>query len=1056
MPALTNLSIRYYMGVYALIVVITVVGIYSYVALPREADPDITIPFVIVTATYTGVSPSDMETLVTRELEKEIKNIANIKEMRSSSKEGVSAITVEFDPSVDIDEALQKVRDKVNIAKANIPADADEPQVKEINFSELPIMLVNVSGEYGLTRLKKVAEDLKDQIEQIPGILEARLIGGLEREVQVDVDPERLRYYQVSMGDIIDIIRDENVTIPGGSMDVGDYKYLVRVPGEFKDPLKLRDIVIKSDNLRAVYLRDVAQVSFGYQEPASLARLNGVDCISISVKKRAGANIIEVSDAVKALLDRELPSLPGTTKISVTADSSEMTRTLISDLENNIITGLILVVGVLFFFMGLKVAVLVALAIPFSMLISFAILHALGFSLNMVVLFSLTLALGMLVDNAIVIVENIYRHAREGLPPVQAAMTGTAEVAAAVTSSTLTTLAAFFPMMFWPGIMGEFMTYLPYTVSITLSASLFVALVINPMLCATLLKVEATGRKLSEMEEAELATPLRLYRRFLVFALARRGAVFGAAAASLVFAIGLYAAFGHGVEFFPAVEPSKIFVNIEAPSGTRLAATDRFARDLEQQVRALPEIKTFVTNVGVSLGTFDFGGPGEAGPSDKARVAVDFLDRKDRALSTNDSMNRLRDYAAGMAGVNVRIEPAEMGPPTGPPVNIEISGKDYDTLAAISHEVEDTLRKIPGLVDVQNNYSIGRPELKVEIDREDAARYGLRTVNIANALRAAINGQKASTFREGKDEYDIRVRFTPQRRARIEDLQSYFVRHEENVASLTSFASISTAPGFGDIAHIDQRRVITVSSKVKSGLNENALLAEARAAVAGQVKTPEGYRIDYTGQNKDQQEAETFLTKAFIAAILLIGFILIAQFNSFTMPLIILSSVILSLVGVFLGLLATNTPFGIIMTGVGVISLAGVVVNNAIVLLDYTQKLRERGMEKTRAIITAGMTRLRPVMLTAITTVLGLLPMATKVSWDFKEMALITSSDTADWWNPMAVAVVFGLAFATILTLVVVPTMYSLLDSMVSRVWGAPLTHNGQEHTGAAHPAIPA
>ncbi|VAX20821.1 Acriflavin resistance protein [hydrothermal vent metagenome] len=1051
MAGITTYSIKNYMAIYALIFIVVVVGLNSYITLPREANPDISIPFVIVTTTYQGVAPTDIESLVTQEIEKELKNINNIKEMRSSSKEGVSAITVEFDPSVDLDEAVQKVRDKVNTAKPKLPPDADEPVISEINFSNIPIMIVNVSGEYGLVRLKKVAEELQNKVEQVAGVLKVTLAGGLEREVKVDVDPERLLYYNLSLQDVVDVIKDENVTIPGGSIDIGNYKYLIRVPGEFDDPMIIKELVLKSNNLKPVYIRDVADVSFGYKRASSFARLNGVEGVSLSVTKRTGENIIKVSDEIKKLLKLEQPSLPRTTKVRITADQSEMTRTLLNDLENNIISGLILVLIVLFFFLGIKVAVFVALSIPFSMLISFFVLQVVGFSLNMVVLFSLILALGMLVDNAIVIVENIYRHAEEGTPPFEAAMKGTAEVAKPVIISTVTTLCAFFPMVFWPGIMGEFMVYLPYTISITLTSSLFVAMVINPTLCATLLHVKAHGKKMNELNEKELGFLKSQYKRFLQIALKRRGLTFGLAIISLVLVMMVYGVLGHGVEFFPDVEPSKAFVDIEAPAGTNLKASDLFAQVMEGFIKKRDDIETYVTNVGVSTSQFDFGGMGEAGPSHKSRIALDFIDREDRTRPTYDSIDKLRQNAKKIIGANVMIDGEHMGPPSGPPINVELSGPDYDLLSGLSLQVAETLKKIPGLVDLESDYSAGRPEISVTIDREQAAKYGFSTKDIANVIRTAIHGQKASTFRQSKDEYDIRVRLQLNRRDRIEKLKSLFIKHEGNLAPLSSFAKITTSSGYGDIAHIDQKRVITVSTKLASGINQNAMLATVKEKLTEKIALPEGYRMAYTGQDKEQQESEEFLTKAFIGALLLIAFVLILEFNSFATPLIILSSVVLSMIGVVIGLMVTVTPFGVIMTGVGVISLAGVVVNNSIVLLDYTILLRERGMGKYNAIVTAGMTRLRPVLLTAITTILGLMPMAVGISFDFKKFSLITQSDSSEWWGPMAVAIIFGLGFATVLTLVVVPTLYSLLDSMASRLLGTSLTNESpldKDHTG--------
>ena len=1039
----TNFSLKNHIAVYALIVIIAVFGLISYSSLPREANPDITIPVVIVTTTYPGVSPSDIETLVTMELEKELKNLENIKEMRSSSKEGVSIITVEFEANANIDEAIQKTRDKVNIAKRHLPTDADEPIVDEVNFSNIPIMIVNISGKYSLVRLKKVAENLKDLIETTPGVLSVEMAGGLDREVQVDVDPERLRYYGLAIKDVVKVIEKENTTIPGGSIEVGTYKYLVRIPGEFEDPLKIRDIVVKTSNLKPIYLRDIATVKFGFKKVSTYARLKGVKTISLSVTKRSGENIIAVTDAIKALVDRELPSMPRTTDIKITADQSELTRTLINELENNIASGLILVLVVLFFVLGLKVAIFVALSIPFSMLISFSILHALGFSLNMVVLFALILALGMLVDNAIVIVENIYRHAEEGKTPFNAAMEATAEVAKPVVVSTITTLCAFFPMIFWPGIMGEFFVYLPYTLSITLSASLFVALVINPTLCATLMSVSYRRKAISEMDDSEVGRVMLWYKKCLKMALSHRVITIGTSLIALIAIFPLYGLLGQGIEFFPKIEPSKVFIDIEAPTGTNIMASNKLALEMEKVVEKMNDVKVYVTNVGVSTGKFDFTGAGGEGPSHKSRIAVDFIDRKDRIRSTYIPEGIFRDKAKKVVGADVQIKAEKAGPPTGAPVNVEISGHNYMMLGQISMEVEQKLRSISGLIDLRNDYSPGRPELKIEIDRERAGRYGLRTRDVAKAIRTAIHGSKASTYRQGKDEYDIRVRFREDRRDRIEKLKEFFIRHKNKIVPLTSIATITTSSGYSDIAHIDQKKVVTVSAGVAPGLNDNELLAKSRDVLEGEINLPSGYSVDFTGQNEEQQESREFLKKAFRAAIFLILFVLILQFNAITTPLIIISSVILSFIGVLIGLMVTLTPFGIIMTGIGVISLAGVVVNNSIVLLDYTIQLRERGMPKAKAIVIAGMTRLRPVLLTAITTILGLLPMDIGISFDFKAFEWITSSDSSDWWGPMAVAVIFGLAFATALTLVVAPTLYSLFDSLVLKLTGSSFNNGG-------------
>ena len=1044
MSPLTAFSIRNYMAVYAVALIIIVTGVFSFLTLPREASPDITIPFVIVSSVYPGVSPSDMETLVTRKLEKELKSIENIKEMRSSSKESVSVITVEFEPSMDINTALQKTRDKVNNARPKLPKDAEDPVITEINFSNFPIMIVNVAGKYGLARLKKVAEDLKDKMEQVPGVLEVRLTGGLEREVQVDVDPERLRYYGLGLKDVEDVISRENVTIPGGSIDIGDYRYLVRAPGEFEDTKLIKDLVVRSVNGKPVYIRDVADVRFGFKDAASYARLNESPCISLSVIKRSGENIIEVADAVKELVRLETPRMPRATQITITADQSKDTRTFLSDLGNHVITGVILVVITLFFALGLRAAVFVSLAIPFSLFIMFTVLYAVGITLNMVVLFSIILVLGRLVDDAIVVVENIFRHAQEGLSPKAAALAGTSEVMTPVLTSTLTTIAGFAPIMFWPGIMGEFMTYIPYTVIIALAASFFVAIVINPTMCATLLRVKGHRKKVSERTDAELPPLLRWYKSLLTVALTHRVATLGVSFGSLIIVMAVYGAFNHGVEFFPAGDPRKIFIDLEAPAGTRVEVTDKLAEKVEGIVKRYRETEMYVANVGVSTGMFDFGGMGEAGPGHKARIAVDFIDREERERSTHLIKDEIRKAATeSIVGAKVKVEQENMGPPVGPPIRVEISGDDYPALADLSHHVEDVIAKVPGVVDVESDYSAGMPEMRVQIDRERAANYGLSTVDISSSIRGAIYGDKASTYREGKDEYDIRVRYRKDRRDSFDKLSGYFIRHEGKEIPLSSVATMDTASGFSDILHKDQVRVVSVSAKVAAGFNAQETLERAKKAVADRVNIPEGSRISYTGENKEQKEAELFLAKAFMAALFLIALTLILEFNSVVTPLVILTSVALSIIGVLIGLLVTGTPFGVIMTGIGVVSLAGVVVCNAIVLLDYTIKLREEGFEKLDAIITAGLTRLRPVLLTAITTILGVIPMALGVNFDFNKWKFTMGSDTSQFWGPMADAIVFGMGFATILTLVVVPTLYSLLDSMMVKITGSSLTHDG-------------
>jgi len=1012
-------------AVFTVIVMSVLFGMYSYVTLPREASPDITIPYVIVSTYYFGTSPEDMENLVTKEIEKKLSEIEKIKEMRSQSGEGVSVITIEFEAKEDIDDMLAKVREKVDLAKPDLPADAEDPYISEINFSNFPILLVNISGDYDPVKLKNVAEDIQDEIENVAGVLDATLSGGLEREVQVNVDPERLRHYRLGLTDVQDAISGENLNLPGGNIDVGEYSFLLRVPGEVEDPLEIRDFVVKADEHFPIYVRDVAEVVYGFKDVASTARMEGRDCITIGVTKRAGENIVRIVEDVRALVAGMAPDLPPTTRVTFTSDQSKDIRMMVDELENGIINGLVLVVLVLVFFMGLRTSLFVAVAIPLSMLLSFVLLQALGYTLNMIVLFSLILALGMLVDNAIVIVENIYRLMEEGMGPLEAAAAGVKEVGWAVVASTVTTLAAFFPMVFWPGIMGEFMKFLPITLIITLSCSLFVALVINPVICGSLLRIKPRHEGKERLADSRF---LRLYRRVLNWSLDHRVTVLALAHLTLVLVIAVYGAFPTGIEFFPSIDPKKVFVDFELPTGSRLETTDGYVRQVEGELGQYPNIQTFVAQSGVSTGDFDFAGPA-GGPVNKGRISIDMVDRDYRERSTRETLADIRKGVGEVAGAEVTVKEMEEGPPTGAPITIEIGGKDFRVLGRIGDEVVERIRGVAGLVNLSSDYDKGKPEIEVLVDRERAAYLGVGTGMIGGAVRTAFNGSETGSFRDGEDDVDITVRLAERFRQRVEDIEDLnLVIEGGDLVPLSSVARVELGTGLGAISRKDQKRLVTVSADVEGRLDDDAL-QEVRCVLAD-YETPRGYTLTFAGQNKDQQEAEEFLSKAFIIAVFSIGMVLVLQFRSLTTPMIIIFSVLLSLVGVFSGLLLTRMPFGIIMTGVGVISLAGVVVNNAIVLLDYTIQLRQRGLAKREAVLTAGMTRLRPVLLTATTTMLGLVPMATGVSFDFKNLHWVVGSDSSQWWSSMAVAVIFGLAFATVLTLIVVPVFYSLVDSV--------------------------
>jgi multidrug efflux pump len=1090
---LTSLAVDYPTSVLVLVAIIILSGISAYIAIPRESTPEIAIPNIIVTTIYPGVAPNDIETLVTRPIEDELNSISDVKLISSSSIEGYSSINIEFEAGVDMSEARQQVREKVDIAKPDLPDAVEDPAIMEINISEFPILQVNISGDYDLVRLRDVAEDLQDRLEQIPTVLEVTLAGGLEREVQIDVDLAKLKYYDVAFDDVIGAIASENVTIPGGTIDVGGLKYLVRIPGEFEATDLIADIVLEARGGRPIYVSDVADVDFGFKERDSYARLDETPVVTLGVSKRSGENIIETAEAVRAEIAEMTPDLPPGTVIKITSDQSEDIRYMVSSLENNIISGLLLVTGVLLFALGVRTASFVGIAIPLSMLMSFSILQLVGFSLNMVVLFSLILALGMLVDNGIVVVENIYRFRERGYDRKAAAKLGTGEVAIPIIASTATTLAAFAPMAFWPGMIGEFMKFLPLTLIITLSSSLFIALVINPVLCSLMLDTE--DAKQTTMPPATkkvlvgaavlavvigliaswlptillvltaviaryvyrrvlhpvghwlmvrgLPATIEVYRVVLVWALDHRAAMLGGAVAALVAAIMVFGALNAGVVLFPEDMPvTTVFVQVEAPLGTSVESTDGIARQVETGVREIAnaqDLESMVATVGQSTsGGFGGGGVG----THLASVSVSFADFQDRVEDASLMMETVRErLEREVAGAEISIDGVEMGPPTGLPLTMEIAGEDPGLLKQLGDEVVGLLEGSPifaKLDGLESDMADGRPELVVEVDREKAALYGLNTRDIGLTIRSAINGTEASKFRDGKDEYDITVRLAEEYRNDLNSLGDLTVMHEGDQIPLSSVATWHVSEGSGSVNRKDLEKVVTVSSDVRTGFNQNAVLAEAQSVLAEfEASLPVGYRLSYAGAQQDQAEAQAFLMGAFFTAIFLIGFILITQFDSITKPLIILSSIVLSTIGVLIGLVVFRMPFSIIMTGVGVISLGGVVVNNAIVLIDYVETLRQRdGLSRREALIVGGMTRFRPVTLTAITTVLGLVPLAIGLNFDFiglyarVEPDLYWGGMQAAMWGPMAIAVIAGLTFATFLTLFLVPVMYSVLDDL--------------------------
>lgn len=1118
---LTNWSLKNKTSVMIITLLIIFFGLGSYISMPKDLFPELKMPTIYVRTVYPGNSPIDIENLITRPLEKQIKSVDGIKNLKSTSVQDNSAIFVEFNTDVDVEEALKDVKDAVDKAKKDLPSDLDmDPMVMDIDFSEFPIMNINLSGDYSLDDLKKYAEDLQDELENLDEIKRVDLKGALKREINIVVDLPRMEAMELSFNDIENAIKFENMTMSGGDILLGENRRNIRVVGEFKNVSDIENIIVKHEMEKIVYLRDIAKVIDGYEEPKSFARLDGLPVVSLDVIKKSGENLLAATDKINLLIaEFKKTRFPADLQVTITNDQSQNTRNQISNLENSIIMGVILVVLVLLFFIGLRNSMFVGIAIPLSMFMSFAILSIMGVSMNLVVLFSLILALGMLVDNAIVVVENVYRlYAEKGMSPIRAAWNGVGEIAIPIISSTATTLAAFFPLLFWKDLMGEFMKFLPMTLIIVLSASLFVALVINPVFLSNYIKKEDAEYKPNlkkALKYAGFFTGLGIlfllmgkiafgnlliafailtfintyglrpatiwfqnkllprlenfYERTLRYWLSGKRPVLLIAVylpLLMIFSFVLMGIRSPKVLFFPENEPKYINVFLEAPIGTDITATDSIVKKIERQIFDLTQndkdiISSIVSNVGEGSNDPNEG-PSQGNTPNKARITISFVEFKKRnGKSSSEVMKKISENVKDYPGIRISVDKNREGPPVGKPINLEIIGEDFEKLLFLSDDIQRKIddENIPGIEGLKIDLEVSKPEMIVSIDREKARMFGLSTAQIGSALRNALFGKEISKFKDGEDEYPIQLRLDDYYRYNIAALMNQKITFRDptngriSQVPISSVATFYNSNTYGSVKRKDLDRVITISSNVLEGYNATEINNKLKEILAS-YPMPEGYSYKFTGEQEEQAKSMAFLTKALLIAVALITLILVSQFNSVIKPFIIMISVFFSTIGVFLGLSIFNMEFVIMMTGIGIVSLAGIVVNNAIVLIDYTDLVRKRKRqeknmddddilpleEAKEAIVEAGKTRLRPVMLTAITTVLGLVPLATGMNIDFFglferfEPDYYTGGDNAIFWGPMSWTVIFGLTFATFLTLVAVPAMYLITDKINRRV----------------------
>ena len=1126
--------------IYVMIGIFFWIGLKGYFAMPREDFPEIVETKIYISTPYPGNTAEDIERLITDPLEKELKNVSNLVEITSTSQEDYSIITVEFDENITVEAAKQKVKDEVDGEKASedwptFNGAKVEPNVFDLNFSEeVPIMNINFTGDYPVEKLKEFAEHLQDEIEELSEIKKADIRGAQEKEVEVAVDIYKMMAAKVSFDDVIQAISNGNMTMSAGNLITSGQRRTIRIIGEIENPNQLNNFVVKSEN-GAVYLKDIAKVDFKEEDKTTFAREFGENVVMLDVKKRAGKNMIEAADKIKALVkEADANFYPSDLYISIANDSSTRTLNQVDDLVNNIIFGIILVVTVLMFFLGFRNALFVGFAIPMSMFMSFMILNLLGYTLNTMILFGLIMGLGMLVDNGIVVVENVYRLMDEGMSRTEAAKKGIGEIAYPIIISTLTTVAAFVPLGLWPGIFGQFMKFFPITLSVVLGSSLFVAIFMNSMLVSQFM--DTADKELSLKQLVRLSIILGGIGIFIIIfggALHGLGTVMIATAAMfwiykyalkkwatnfqkgsmvrfenwyerrlkhalkknnvywyvgltflLLFVVIILFGWSVGtqrtkIEFFPDNTPNEIFVYIEYPQGTAIEKTNNVTKEIEQRVATVLNekeymdgdnnymITSFVSQVGEGAGNpFTDGGSGAEMPH-RGKITVNFSEFKyRRGKNTEKIRQNVQEALSGIyPGLNISVEKQPSGPPAGYAINIELEGKDYDELINTAENMLNFInsKNIAGIEELKVDVNKGKPSMQVVVDREKAGELGVAVGQVGNQLRRSIFGEKAGVYKKDGDDYDINVRFHEDIRYDKNALFNQNIIFRDPATGkikeipISSLAKERNTSAFSAIKHRDNRRVVTVYSGMKPGFTDAAAIVdEIKKEMTEFKELPNDIKVDYTGQIEEQNKQMKFLVGAFFSGLGLIMLILIFQFGGVSKPTIIMIAIFLSLIGVFGGLMITGKPFVIMMTMMGIISLAGIVVNNGVVLLDYTQILIDRKMvadnldekdmltrEEVRdIIIKGGKARLRPVLLTAITTVLGLIPLAIGLNIDFFSLfsqldpKIYVGGDNVIFWGPLAWTVIYGLLVATFLTLIIVPTLFYIIYRWKLRIWG--------------------
>jgi multidrug efflux pump len=1106
---LSSWAIDNKISVYVLTLIITLTGLLSYNSIPKESFPDIVVPTIYINTVYVGNSPVNIENLVTKPIEKQLKSISGVKKLNSTSLQDVSVIMVEFNTNVDVPLAKQKVKDAVDKAATDLPKDLTRlPNVMEVSFSDLPIMYVNLAGEMDLNKLKRYADELKDRIEGMKQISKVVMVGDLEREIQINVDMYKMQAATLSLGDIERAIKSENINISGGLVPMDGMKRNLTIQAEFKSIEEIKNLNINSPTGAKLHLKDIAEVKDGNKEQQSYARLEGKNVITLNIVKRTGENLIEASDKIEETIKsmQESKELPEELKVTVTGNQSDKTRSTLHDLINTIIIGFILVTFILMFFMGVTNAIFVASSVPLSMFIAFMVMPWLGgifgfsYTMNMIVLFAFLLALGIVVDDAIVVIENTHRLFENGKRDIKiAAKMATGEVFLPVLSGTLTTLAPFVPLLFWNGIIGKFMFYLPITLIITLLASLLVAYVINPVFAVDFMKPHTDENKKAKWTRGTsittfiltlLSTILHLsghpaianltlfilafylintfflhrviekfqtkvwpafqarYTRFLLRFLKRPWMALFGTLLLFVFTMVFFAIRSPKVVFFPQGDPNFVYVYVKLPVGTDPATTNKVMLQVESKINDVlgdsnKIVSSIITNV--TKQTTDPQDQDQSDYPNRGKVAISFVTFEAReGKSTTDYLLALQNLNWNIAGVDITVSKEQAGPPVSKPVNIEIRGDDFDQLVNNANRLKRFLdnQKIAGVANLKSDFESNKPEIVFNIDRERANREAVSTGQIGMEIRNAVFGAEVSKFRDANDEYPIQLRYQYDQRNNIEALRNLKITFRDmNMGGairsipLSAFCDIQYSNTYGGIKRKMQKRVITLSSNASAGYNENEVVARVQKAMKN-FKPQGEVEIAFTGQQEEQKETGAFLGKALMISFGLILLILVTQFNSIGKPFIILTEIFFSIIGVLLGTAIFKMDMSIVMTGVGIIALAGVVVRNGILLVEFAEVSRANGMSLWDATVEAGRTRMTPVILTATAAILGLLPLAVGFNIDFETLFahgkpnIYIGGDSVVFWGPLSWTMIFGLTFATFLTLLLVPAMYLIAERL--------------------------